>query len=268
MIAAKSLTFPTRLWAMLAAIGRWYAMIVTLMGENFAYRHKRLRLNALLALAEPLVFIAMITLLHEALHQSPPFGSSAVLFFATGVLPYSVFMHSSNRTRVTESSLRLPGVTQFDILLAHILDELLLKIVVIGLVFFGLYLTGVEEAIPVEPVQCFAALGVLALMGVGFGMVSVVLYSAWSWWKYMYPFLVRALLLFSSVMYVMDLVPDPARSVMVWDPMAHAITWFRAGVYSFYPTRLLDLTYMFECAIGMVVIGILVETSTREWRLR
>jgi capsular polysaccharide transport system permease protein len=256
---------PTRL----SALGHWYLKIVLLMTENFAFRHKAKRYSAIIAIAEPLVLIGLLYMMASVLERQARFGTSPALFFASGVLPYSVFMYVSFRIKAIDVGRHLPRVSTFDQIVAHVLAELLLKIVVIVILFAGLYfLTGVSEAIPVDPATCLAALVVLATFGVAAGLINIAISAVFPLWQYLYQYAARILLMFSGAMWVMDLMPPRVQAYMVLDPIAHAIVWFRTGLYRDFPHRLLDLEYMFLVLGFTLVIGAFGQTATREWRNR
>ena len=239
------------------------------MAENFAYRHKKTPYNAFIAIIEPLMLVALMSIISDAFERHARFGTSPILFYATGILPYSVFMNVSLRMKVTDQPKRLPRVTTIDLIVAHILDELLLKTLVIAIVFSALYyFQGVDQAVPVDPVTCLAAITVLAIFGLGAGMINMAIYSIFPVWAYIYPYLVRLLLLFSGAGWVMDRTPSRIQDLMVLDPIAHAIVWFRTGVYQHFPHRLLDLEYMFTFLVFFLIAAIIANSVTKEWRHR
>lgn len=239
------------------------------MAENFAYRHKKTPYNAIIAIMEPLALVFILSELSAAFDRHARYGTSPILFFASGILPYSLFMSVSLRMKVVDAARRLPRVTTFDLIVAHVLDELILKTLVIVILFSCLYFwAGVEEALPADPLRCLAALVVMAAFGLGAGMINTAIYAVFPIWKFIYPYTVRMLLLFSGAGWVMDLVPLRVQAYMVIDPIAHAVVWFRTGVYPHFPHRLLDLEYMFTFLCFFLIAGVIAEAATKEWRHR
>jgi capsular polysaccharide transport system permease protein len=70
------------------------------------------------------------------------------------------------------------------------------------------------------------------------------------------------MIMFSGIFYLIEFLPPGARYVMSFNPMMHAIALFRTGFYPGYPTLLLDTTYLTYCAIGSVVLGLVLERLT------
>jgi capsular polysaccharide transport system permease protein len=249
-----------------AAPGRWCATLLLLMAENFGNRHKRTRLAAIVAIVEPLGIIAIFSLVHSLIAIRPPFGSSHLLFFATGILPFYVFFHVSWTMRSWDSLRRYPRTTEFDLLLSHVLDEFLVKLIVIAVCYTGLWLWDVKDAFPRDPSQCLLALLVMAVLGVGVGLLNAVIAGFFFAWLYIYAIAIRGWMAFSGVLFVADWMPPQLREIAVYNPITHAITWYRSGHYVGYPTMTLDLDYLFLCTGAIVGLGWLTIDSTRRWR--
>jgi len=248
------------------ALGRWCSLMLLLTGENIGFRHRRTRLAVLLAVLEPMGIIAIFSISHSLLNRAPPFGTSNMLFFTTGILPYYLFFHVSWRARSWDYLQPMPRVTKFDQLVSHVLSELLTKIFFLTIVYLALFAHGVDQAIPVRPLDCLFALMTLAALGVGVGMVNAVIAGFFYAWLYVYAIVMRGWIMFSGVLFVMDWTPPALREVAILNPLSHAITWYRWGQYEGYPTLTLDLKYLFFSTAGIVAVGWLVENFTRPWR--
>jgi len=264
-VKQQAVLFP----APLSALGNWYLKIMLLMMDNFAFRHRAKRFSAIFAVVEPLILVALMSMMASALERHARFGSSPALYFASGILPYSVFLFVSLRVKITEMGRHLPRVSTFDMIVAHVLSEFLLKIVTIVTLFAILYFVyGVTDAMPVNPARCLAALAVLAAFGVAFGLINIAITAVFPIWQYIYQYASRVLLMFSGALWVMDFMPPKIQQYMVLDPIAHIIVWFRTGLYVEFPHRLLDLQYSFMVLAFALVIGALGQSVTKEWRNR
>ena len=61
------------------------------------------------------------------------------------------------------------------------------------------------------------------------------------------------------------MMPDWARDALVWNPLVHAIDWFRAGFYAAYQPHWLDRSYLIIFAILLLLTGLAVsETEPAE----
>lgn len=241
-------------------------MLVALMLENIGIRYKRSRLGALLAIAEPLLLVYVFTLLGSLTEARPPFGVSRALFYGTGILPFYLFMHISFRLRNVDFMQRFPRASEFDILLAHVLDELLLKALIMILLFGALFFYGVAEAVPAHPERCVLAVVLLAMLGLAVGMINAVVSSFSPVWSYTYPVLMRLFMALSGILSVVDFMPPALREWAVLNPVTHFVSWFRKGFYELYPTLTLDMEYAILSSAVICAFGFLIENYTKQWR--
>ena len=248
------------------ALGRWLRLIALLMAKSFGDRYRRTSWPVLIAIAEPLGVVFVFAGTQSLLAHAPPFGSSSVLFFATGILPFYLFFHVSWRLRSWDYFLRLPNSTDLDLVIAHTLDEVITKVVIIGIVAFSLWLWDVPNAIPIDPIQCIAALLIISVVGIGVGLVNAAISAFFFPWLYIYAVLVRAWMAFSGVLFVVDRMPPAIRDLAFYNPLAHAITFFRAGYYVNYPSKTLDMEFLLLSSAGIAFFGLVSIASTSRWR--
>jgi len=249
-----------------AATLHWARTIGVLMQENFAGRHRRSSLGSVFVFLEPIGIIAIISLGHWLTGGRSSFGTSPTLFYSTGILPFYVMFHISLRVRALDNIRLVPGTSQSDILIAHVTDELLSKIGVMLLVFGTLWLNDIPDAVPVDPLTCLFAVFASAGLGFGIGLVNGVIASFFIGWHFIYGLLMRASIGLSGILFVVDRIPIGLRDIAAWNPVTHVVTWFRAGFYFGYPTATLDLEFLWLSIFGVVMVGALLEMSTREWR--
>jgi capsular polysaccharide transport system permease protein len=66
----------------------------------------------------------------------------------------------------------------------------------------------------------------------------------------------------SGVFYVVDLLTPSIRDVIVWNPLAHGIEWFRLGLYGRYLVHTLDREYLMGVAGIVLLVGITAHRAT------
>jgi ABC-type polysaccharide/polyol phosphate export permease len=252
----------------ISATLRWLDTLLLLMVETFGDRYRRTKLAAFVAIGEPLGVIAVFALTHSLISSTPPFGTSNMLFFSTGILSFYLFFHISWRLRSWDWLRRLPRTTEFDLLLVNVFDELITKIVIIVICAVGLWLWGVSEAIPNDPLLCLLALGIIAMMGIAVGLINAVISAFFFAWLYIYAIVIRGWLAFSGVLFVVDWMPPQLREVAWYNPLAHAITLYRVGYYRGYPHASLDMQYLVVSTACMLVVALTALTVTKQWRTR
>lgn len=250
----------------LAAPGNWLSTILLLMVEHFGSRYKRTNWAAIVAILEPIGAVAVFWAVHSLISLQPTYGSSDFLFFTTGIIPFYLFFHISWTIRTWDGLRRTPRTSEFDLLLSHVLDEFFIKLFIICICCTGLWIDGVAEAVPNDPFQCLVALVILALMGTGVGLLNAVIVAFFNPWIYIYAILMRGWMAFSGVLYVVDWMPPQLRDIAVYNPLSHAITWYRAAQYPNYPTLLLDREYAVIFAGLILALGVITLNFTKPWR--
>lgn len=244
----------------------WGANLIFMMGTSFGERYRRSKLSILLAIGEPLGVIAVFAGTHSLITSGAPFGPSVILFFATGILPFYLFFHISWRMRAWDRLRRLPRVTEVDLFLIHVLDELLTKVIIIIILGFVIWLTGIEQAIPQDPLRCLLALLIISVQGAAVGLLNAVIAGFFFAWLYIYAILIRGWMAFSGVLFVVDYMPPALREIAIWNPITHAITYFRYGYFADYPHRTLDMEYLLWSTAGLFFFAIIAIVSTRPYR--
>jgi capsular polysaccharide transport system permease protein len=240
-------------------------MVGFLTIQEFDRRFKTSRFGAFLALAEPILIIAAITAF-RALFRGvlPQYGTSTVVFISSGIFPFYVFLRLSTRTRGAryDAVHRLPRATSTETLLAAIAAETALILTSLVLWFIGMWAFGLEEAKPEVPSDCVIALALLAVAGIGVGLVNAAISRRFPLWPFIYAIPSRALMILSGAYYIVDLLPLSFRNVVVWNPLAHGIEWFRLGLYGHYPVLTLDREYFVLGAVMALFLGIAAHRAT------
>ena len=67
----------------------------------------------------------------------------------------------------------------------------------------------------------------------------------------------------TGIFYVPGMMPDWARESLAWNPLLHAIDWFRAGFFASYQPHWLDRSYLVILAILALLGGFTVERAFR-----
>ncbi len=127
--------------------------------------------------------------------------------------------------------------------------------------FAGMWLYGLN-AIPEDPKACLLALGLLAVGGIGIGLINAAISRRFQLWPYIYGIPGRALLVLSGAYYIVDLLPLFFRNVVVWNPLAHGIEWFRLGLYGNYPVITLDREYFGVAMAVALLLGVAAHRAT------
>ncbi len=219
------------------------------------------------ALLEPMLHIALLSAVFSLLMRgNPPIGTHFFVFYYTGLIPYHVFVHTStSMTHAITSNgslLQLPAVKTFDVILARGLLEFATDIVVAVTLLAGFAALGIP-ALPDDLASVATALIVVALLGCGIGFVNAVLQVLFRSWDKLWNNATRLLYFFSGIFYVPGMMPDWARDILAWNPVLHAIDWFRAGFFAVYQPHWLDRRYLIITAATVLLLGLALERCLR-----
>lgn len=53
-------------------------------------------------------------------------------------------------------------------------------------------------------------------------------------------------------------MPEQIRSVLLWNPLAHIISEFRAGIYPIYEGGYVDSLYVYSVGLSLTFLGLLL----------
>ena len=219
------------------------------------------------ALIEPILHITLLSVTFAVLMQGqPPIGTHFFIFYYTGLIPYHIFVHTSSGMShaITGNGpvLQLPPVTTFDVIAARGLLEIMTDLIVAVILLVGFSAIGLA-AMPDDLWAPSIALLVTAAFGYGFGYINAVVTVFFRSWEKIFVQVTRVLYFISGIFYVPGMMPDWARDSLVWNPLLHAIDWFRAGFFESYQPHWLDRSYLVILAILTLLGGLGLERGLR-----
>lgn len=194
------------------------------------------------ALLEPVGVIIIMAVGFSLIMRSPALGSSFILFYATGFLPFNLYQTVSNMMArsipFSRPLLFYPAVTWVDAVLARFaLNALTGILVMIILMAAIIMVTDTPLVLSVIPV--LIAIGLALLLGAGFGMLNSALIGLFPVWGQVWSIATRPLFLVSGVIFMYEDMPPLAQSILWYNPLMHVAGWAREG---FYPTYSADYT--------------------------
>lgn len=244
------------------AISSWRRAIWLSMILLFEQYSRGSRIGFLFSLLEPLIVIAGLYVLRGLFKGGEAnYGTSLFLFYASGFLPFYLFLRVSSRTRSTAVGprSRLPGVSSLDLYIAAVALNSLIWITMIVAIFLGMWLYGIERARPASIVDCTIPILLFIALGAGVGMINNVINRFFNFWNRFYGIFTRGLAFLSGVMAIVDLQPLWLRAWSIANPLSHGIEWFRLGVYGRYPVNSLDIPYLLEWALIALFLGFIID---------
>lgn len=239
----------------------WYKAVGLSISYDWRKRSSRnlFGIGAFTTFAEPLLMIVALVIFRVWLRDRlPRFGLSAAVFYASGILPFYLFQRLSIRGRLMryEALQRLPRVTSTDQLIAQFCLESVMYLSAFLICFVALWLYGLPEALPWSAVDCVVSLTLLAMLGIGVGLANSAISYFVPLWSWIWARISRMLIFTSGVFYVADMMQYRIREIIVWNPILHAIDWFRIGLYGNYPDFILDKEYLMFWSFGALLVGV------------
>ena len=215
------------------------------------------------ALLEPIAHILMLSLVFAVLMRGrPPIGEEFFIFYYTGIIPYHMFVHTSSSMTYAIASngslLQLPLVGTFDVLMARGLLELLTDTLVAALLLAGFGALGLG-ALPQDFAGVSTSLLVVWLLGCGCGFLNAVINAFAKSWDKIWAQLTRLLYFCSGIFYVPGMMPEWIRDILAWNPVLHAVDWFRWSFFREYEPHWLDCSYLLTFAIVTLLAGLGLE---------
>lgn len=211
------------------------------------------------ALAEPVAAIALLSLAFSFALRAPALGSSFALFYATGYLPFTLYLDTANKVanavRFSRPLLLYPAVGTFDALLARFLLTLGTHLVVFALVVAGLRLWLVPDMSPDLP-RLLWALAMAAGLALGTGTLNCMLFNAWPLWERIWQIVTRPLFIVSGVFFLPDGIPLPWRDIVLLNPLVHVLSEMRRAFYPGYDAPLVQPAFVWALALGLLVVGL------------
>jgi ABC-type polysaccharide/polyol phosphate export permease/Flp pilus assembly protein TadD len=219
------------------------------------------------ALLEPILHILMLSLVFSVMMRGrPPIGEEFFIFYYTGIIPYHLFIHTSTSMTYAISSngslLQLPLVSTFDVLMARGLLEFFTDTLVAVLLLAGFGAVGLG-VLPHNLSGVSASVLVVWLFGCGCGFINAVVNAFSKSWDKIWVQFTRLLYFCSGIFYVPGMMPDWIRDILAWNPVLHAVDWFRSSFFQEYDPHWLDRSYLTIVAVLTLLAGFGLERGLR-----
>ena len=219
----------------------------------------------------PATHLVVIMAIYSATGRGGGYGTSTLLFVATGVLPYICWNYISRfcmqSVVANRSALSYPIINALDIIIARIFLELVTCSIITLVLVSSLALAGID-VIPVQPAVAAEGLLSSVLLGTGFGVLNATIVMMFPLWLLGYVLIVITFWITSGVVLNPELMPVQVADVLAWNPLLHCIEWIRSAYYPDYPTRLLNKNYVLEVGFFSLSIGLLMQRTLKRYTLK
>jgi capsular polysaccharide transport system permease protein len=207
------------------------------------------------AIASPLGSIVIMSLAFSLLVRTPALGTSFMLFYATGYLPFDMFNKMANKignsVRYSRALLAYPRVSWLDAIIARSTLTVLTTCTVFCIVIFSImHVVDTHTLLDIGPI--IEGLMIVMACGVGIGMINCLMTGYFPVWDSLWAIFSRPLMVASGIFFLYEDLPPVVQSILWWNPLIHGISLVRSGFYPTYHASFVSHTY--ALAVPMLII--------------
>jgi len=212
------------------------------------------------AVAQPIGAITVLAIAFSFLFRSPSLGTSFILFYSTGYLPFDLYNQLQGKISTallySRAMLAYPRVTWLDVFLARfVLNTMTLLAVFCIVITFILLIENTHTIITVTPI--LLGLSMAAALGFGVGLMNCLLGGLFPVWTILWRIAMRPMFMASGVLFVFEDMPRFLQQLLWWNPVFHVTGLVRKGFYSTYNGSYISLQYGFGVALVLTAVGLL-----------
>ena len=217
------------------------------------------------AVLQPVGNLALMALGFSLLVRSPGLGTSFLLFYATGFLPFD--MYGTMATKINgaltyaRALLAYPRMSWIDAILSRFILQILTQTAVFCIVIYGTVLVD-DIHVTLSLVFVLQGLTMAWLLGLGVGLINGVLFGLFPVWKMIWGILSRPLFLASGIFYTFGDLPVSIQNILWWNPLIHVVGLVRKGFYATYEAPYVSLVYGYGVALVLILFGLTFMRST------
>jgi len=211
------------------------------------------------AIIQPALGIALLSFVFSLAFRSPSIGTNFPVFYATGMLPFTLYNETANKTaqalRFSRQLLQYPGVRYSDAIIARFLLNLLTHLLVFYVVMTGIHYM-YDLAVFLDIPAILISLCMVAVLGLGIGCLNCVLMSMFPIWRQFWAVLTTPMFILSTILFTFEVVPAIYRDYLWYNPLVHVVGLMRRGFYPTYDATYVSIPYVFGVALVTLVLGL------------
>jgi capsular polysaccharide transport system permease protein len=236
-------------------------VILALMLREMSTRYGRSPGGYLWAFLEPIGAILVMAIGFSLLVRTPPLGSSFILFFATGMLPFTLYQNLTlavaGSIGFSKGLLKYPIVTWVDSMIARFTLNTLTSLLIIYIVITGiLVVTQTRAIIEIGPI--LLALLLATFLGTGLGALNCALNGMIVPWPLIWSVITRPLFLASGILIMYEDLPEAAQNIIWYVPQIHIAGIMRSGFYPNYIPEYVSVPYVAGFSLVTLCLGLLL----------
>ena len=254
---------PENLQAVRFPRGTTFRAVWALLMREVATNNARAFGGVLWAFLQPVLGILFLTAIFSAGFKTPPVGTNFALFYASGFLPFTMYVTlSSQLGTAVQGNRRLltfPRITLLDALLARVIFVVLVQLIVtVTLYMLILSIWDTKAHIVFAPLVLSLCLAIV--LGIGIGCLNAYLFAIFPTYKLVWSIVTQPLFLVSCVIFPYSAIPRPFDQWLWWNPLVHVVELSRSGFYHRYDIHHVEVLYPLglgavACILGLVFLN-------------
>ena len=250
----------------LDALANQARVIGALMLRDMRTRFGRTLFGYVITVAWPLSHLLILMTVYLVMRSIIPFGTSPAVFFATGLLPYILFLYPSRMIMMSvvqnHPLLYFPIVKSFDVILARGILEVITAFWVTTIFCFVLILFRVDIT-PIYPEEALMAVLATIYFAFALGFLGAVIYKVFRGWIVVHILFVILLYFTSGALFLPSALPDTTQYFLWFNPLLHCVEWLRSAYYDGYSYGLLTKEYLLGISTAVLFAGLVAERALR-----
>lgn len=213
------------------------------------------------AILEPLGMVIIISYAFSLMLRSPALGNSFILYFTTGMMPFSMYAKvqqmTSGALMYSRQLLTYPVVNWVDAVMGRLILNVLTGTLVAFVIFTGI-LYAIGSRTELDYIPMISAYLMAICLGFGMGLVNCVIVGFFPVWQSFWLVITRPLFLASGVIILYEDMPPLAQKILIWNPLLHVTSKMREGFYPLYSPDWVSLTYVWSVGLIMIAVGLML----------
>lgn len=254
------------LWEIdLEALWRYRDLIGLFVRRDFVSKYKQTILGPIWFVIQPLLTTIMFVLVFSRIARISTDGLPPILFYMTGTVAWTYFstcLNSTSNTFITNATvfgkvyfprLTVPISIALSSLIQFIIQFSLLLLIIGFYLFKGVSLH-INASILLLPLLIL----LMALMGLGFGIVISSLTTKYRDLTHLFTFGVQLWMYATPIVYPLSSIPEKYKILVLINPLTAVIETFRYALLGSGSFNAFHLLYSTVFSIVIVIIGILL----------
>jgi capsular polysaccharide transport system permease protein len=231
-------------------------VVLRLVTRELFTSYRQVPGGILWAYLEPVLTVALLTFGFSLILREPPLGHSFALFFASGYGVFHVFQTLADAMGHGFAHLKRKGKRHWpEALIARLIVRATLSVSVALSLGFGV---GVAIGMPafIDPWGPIVAMNLALLTGIAIGIFNCALFAVLPIWRRLWAILSRVLFLASGVLFIPSDMPQKVETLVSWNPLVHALSLMRDGIYHGYAPRYDDAGFVVLTSLALGALGV------------